>query len=92
MATATALVRFEDLHPGDRLRVTQRVKVGFKVWSTEFTGTVKKIERRRTGLHVQRNFDDKVYADVILMARDVGQGVEGETTIVLDEFTRLEKV
>lgn len=92
MSTATTLARFEDLHPGDRLRVTQRVKVGFKIWSTEFTGTVKKIERRRSGLHVQRNFDDKVYADVILMARDVGEGAEGETTVVMDEFTRLEKL
>lgn len=92
MSTATTLARFEDIRPGDRLRITQRVKVGLKIWSTEFVGTVKNTERRRTGLHVQRNFDDKVYADVILLARDVGQGVEGETTVVLDEFTRLEKL
>jgi hypothetical protein len=92
MSTATTVARFEDIRPGDRLRITQRVKVGLKIWSTEFEGTVKNTERRRTGLHVQRNFDDKVYADVILLARDVGQGVEGETTVVLDEFTRLEKL
>jgi hypothetical protein len=89
--TTGPIVRFEELQPGDRLRVTQRIKVGLKIWSTTFLGSVERIERRRTGLHVKRNYDDKVYADVILMKRDVGQGVEGQTTVVLDEFTQLER-
>lgn len=91
MATATALhVPFESLRPGDHVRITQRVKVGLKVWTTTVTGTVERTERRREGLNVQRNFDDKAFADLILLKKD--GPVPEETTVALDEFTRVERV
>jgi hypothetical protein len=60
MSTAT-VVRYEDLQPGQRVRITQRVKVGFKIWQTEVLGVVERTERRRNGLHVKRNFDDRAW-------------------------------
>lgn len=90
MATAKAThVPFESLRPGDRVKVTQRVKVGLKVWTTTVTGTVERTERRREGLNVQRSFDDKAYADLILLKKD--GPVPEETTVALDEFTRVER-
>ena len=87
MSTAT-VVRYEDLQPGQRVRITQRVKVGLKIWQTEVTGVVERTERRRNGLHVKRNFDDRAYADLILLKKD--GGVAEETTVALDEFTHVE--
>jgi len=83
------LVRYEDLKPGDHITVTQRVKVGLKVWYTTVSGTVERTERRRSGLHVERSDDDRVYQDVILLRRDGDEGVE--TTITMDEYTQIER-
>lgn len=89
MPTAT-LVPFEQLKPGDRILVTQRVKVGLKIWTTKVAGTVERIERRREGLHVKRNFDDKAFADLIVLRKDGPIG--DETTVALDEYTQIERV
>lgn len=84
---SATLIPFEKLQPGDRVRITQRVKVGMKTWSTHVTGTVERAERRRNGLHVKRNSDDKVYSDLLVLRKDGGD----ETTVVLDEFTHIER-
>ena len=89
MPTAN-LIRFEDLKAGDRIKITHRVKVGFKIWNTTTTGTVIRIERIRIGLHVKRSDDDKAFADVIVLGKD-GPTPE-ETTVTLDEFTTIESL
>ncbi|MCY2967780.1 MAG: hypothetical protein NT069_29815 [Planctomycetota bacterium] len=88
--SAGTLVRFEDLQPGQRVKITQRVKVGLKIWQTEVQGKVARTERRRNGLHVQRNFDDHAFTDLILLRKD--GAVNEETTVAMDEFTRVELV
>ena len=88
MSTGT-LVPFEALRPGDHVKVTQRVKVGLKIWTTTVTGTVERTERRREGLAVKRNFDDKAFADLVLLKKDGPAGEE--TTVTLDEFTHIER-
>ncbi len=80
---------FRELRPGDRIQVIHEVKVGSsKTWTSETTGTVVHTERRRQGLHVQRNPDDKVFADMIVLARDDGE----QTTVTMDEFTQLRRL
>jgi hypothetical protein len=83
------LIPFETLRPGDHVKITQRVKVGLKVWTTTVTGSVERIERRREGLAVKRNFDDKAFADLIVLKKD--GAVAEETTVALDEFTQIER-
>jgi hypothetical protein len=51
-------------------------------------GRVLRRERRRHGLHFRRHPDDKVYSDVLILARDDGE----LTTVTMDEFTRLRRV
>jgi len=87
---AATLIPFETLRPGDRVRVTQRVKVGREAWQTVVTGTVERTERRRNGLHVKRSFDDKAFCDVILLKKD--GPIPEETTVALDEFTHVERL
>lgn len=74
---------FDELRPGDRIEVEHLVTVGVRQWSTITCGKVYRTERRRHGLHFQRNFDDRVYSDVILLELPDGE----LTDVVLDEFT-----
>ena len=88
MAAPENLQIFEQLEPGDRVELTHEVKVGFRHWTTVTQGTVIRTERRRHGLHYDRNRDDKVFSDVIVLAVDEGV----RTTVTLDEFTELKKL
>ena len=77
-----------ELQPGDRVEVVHGVTVGSSAkWSTTTTGRVLRSERRRHGLHFRRNPDDKVYSDVLILARDDGE----LTTLTIDEYTRLRR-
>jgi hypothetical protein len=77
------LTRFDELKAGDRIEVEHTVTVGMKQWTTTTAGTVVRTERRRHGLHFNRNTDDKVFSDVILLELPDGE----LTTLSLDEFT-----
>ncbi len=80
---------FAELKPGDRIEVDHGVKIGSSAaWTTKTTGAVVRTERRRHGLHFRRNPDDKVYSDVIILARDDGE----LTTVTMDEFTQLRRI
>ena len=80
---------FGELKPGDHIEVDHGVKIGSSAtWTTKTTGSVVRTERRRHGLHFRRNPDDKVYSDVIILARDDGE----LTTVTMDEFTQLRRV
>jgi hypothetical protein len=85
----STLVPFETLRPGDHIKITQRIKVGLKIWTTSVTGTVERIERRREGVAVKRNFDDKAFADLVVLKKD--GAVPEETTVALDEYTQIER-
>ncbi len=76
------------LEPGDRVTVEHEIKVGLERWWQTTTGTVVRTERRRHGLHHRRQQDDKVWSDVVVLARDDGE----RTSVAIDEFTRLRKI
>ena len=78
---------FLALQPGENIEAIHTVIVGNKRWQTVTTGTVVRTERRRHGLHFRRNYDDKVYSDVIILTRPSGE----LTTVTMDEFTRLRR-
>jgi len=90
MAVNDSQVRaqFDELKTGDHVEVEHLVTVGPKSWTTKTHGAVVRVERRRHGLHAQRNFDDKVYSDVVLLEK-----VDGElTSVTIDEFTVIRRV
>lgn len=88
MAYPQTLEQFAELQPGDRVEVQHEVKVGFRSWTSTTTGVVVEKDRRRHSLHYQRNFDDKVFSDVLVLRRDDGE----LTTITLDEFSEIRKL
>lgn len=88
MSYADTIELLRELQPGDRVELKHQVKVGFRVWTTTTSGTVVRTERRRHSLHFKRNFDDKVYSEMIVLKLDSGE----LTTVTLDEFSELRKV
>lgn len=76
---------YESLQPGDIVEVKHEVKVGFRRWTTTTRGEVVGKERRRHSLHFRRNFDDKVFSDILILRRDDGE----LTTVTLDEFSEI---
>lgn len=85
MATREVLQVFETLQPGDRVEVVHEVKVGFRSWTTSVTGRVIRTARERHGLHYQRNSDDRVFRDTVVLQCDDGE----LATVTLDEFSQL---
>jgi ribosomal protein L34 len=85
MIHAETLETFHRLRPGDRIEVRHQVKVGFRSWVSTTQGTVVSKDRRRHSLHFNRNFDDKVFSDLIILRRDDGE----LTTVTLDEFSEI---
>jgi len=91
MNTAEQATRglYEQLEPGDRVEVVHGVTVGSSgAWTTTTVGKVLRRERRRHGLHFRRNADDKVFSDVLILARDDGE----LTTVTIDEYARLRQL
>jgi ribosomal protein L19 len=86
-AAGLSQLAFEDLKPGDRVRIEHTVTVGKMQWTATTCGKVLRIERRRHGLHFRRNVDDKVYSDQILLELPDGE----LTTVTIDEFTTLHR-
>jgi hypothetical protein len=88
-ADRESVTLYYQLKPGDRIEADHVVTIGSSDrWTTRTAGTVMRTERRRHGLHFRRNPDDKVYSDVIILARDGGE----LTTVTMDEFTKLRRV
>ena len=79
--------QFDELKAGDRVEVEHVVTVGQKSWTTKTCGTVVRTERRRHGLHFQRNHDDKVFSDVVLLELPDGE----LTSVTIDEFTTIRR-
>ncbi len=79
---------FAELKPGDRIELDHEVKVGLRSWQTTTAGEVVSTERRRHSLHHDRNFDDKVWSDIIVLKREDGE----LTTLTMDEFSVLRRV
>jgi hypothetical protein len=90
MAASYSQIRaqFDELKIGDRVEVEHAVTVGQRNWTAKTCGKVVRTERRRHGLHFQRNPDDKVFSDTILLELPDGE----LTSLAIDEFTTIRHV
>jgi hypothetical protein len=76
------------LKPGDRLRITQRVRVGQLKWTTTVTGAFRDVNYLATGLATDRVPEDDIVVVSVHFTKDNGE----MSTIALDEHTILERV
>lgn len=76
------------LRPGQRIRVTQTVRVGAKKWPAVAEGVFREINYLATGVTTDRVPEDDIVVPVVHFAKDGGE----LTSIALDENTVVEVV
>jgi len=76
------------LRPGQRLRITQTVRVGAKTWTTTVTGTFRELNALATGIATNRVPEDDI---VVLIVHFVKDNQE-LSSVALDEHTKIEIV
>jgi len=85
-AALTAVLR--SLKPGQRIRITQTIRVGLKQWTTTVTGTFRKLNYLATGLATDRVPQDDIVVVAVHFAKDNGE----LSSVTLDEQSKIEVV
>jgi hypothetical protein len=75
------------LQPGDKIKVTQTVRVGAKTWTAEATGEFRAVAYLETGVTTERVKDDDLVVPVVRFTKPNGE----LTSISLDENSRVER-
>ena len=81
------LTRFlRELKVGQRIRLTQTVRVGIKQWTTSTTGTFRNVQYLVTGLATHRIAEDDIVVVMVHFTKDNGE----LSSIALDEQSKIE--
>jgi hypothetical protein len=75
------------LEPGQRIRITQTVRVGFRQWTTTVEGAFRKLAYLVTGLATERVPEDDIVVVSVHFAKDNGE----LSSVTLDEQSRIER-
>lgn len=73
---------------GDKVRITQRVRVGAKVWHAVATGTFRGVNYLSTGTTTEREKEDAIVVPTVHFTKDSGE----LSSVTLDEYTKVEKL
>ena len=73
------------LKPGQRIRISQSVRVGDRLWTTTVEGTFRDINYLATGLSTQRVPEDDIVVPTVHFTKDNGE----LSCISLDENSKL---
>lgn len=76
------------LTPGQRVRVTQTVRVGMKQWTTTVTGKFRNVQYLATGITTDRPVEDEIVVPTVHFTKDNGE----LSSIAIDELTRVEAI
>lgn len=76
------------LQPGQRIRITQTVRVGFTKWTTTVEGVFRDIRYLATGLATDRVPEDDVVVPIVRFTKDNGE----LSSISIDEETTIEAI
>lgn len=74
------------LKPGQRIRVTQTVRVGRRQWQAAVEGMFREVRPLVTGLSYHRRVEDDIVIPTVHFTKDNGE----LSSIALDEHTRIE--
>jgi hypothetical protein len=78
----------EGLMPGQRLRITQTVRVGLQSWPAVAVGTFRHVDALATGLATERVAADDIIVPIIHFTKDNGE----LSSIAVDENTVVEPI
>lgn len=76
----------ERLQPGQRIRVTQTVRVGMKTWPAVAVGVFRHVDALATGLATERVPADDIIVPIIHFTKDNGE----LSSVAVDENTQVE--
>ena len=76
------------LKVGQRIRVTQTVRVGYDQWATTVEGTFRDVNYLATGLATDRVPEDDIVVVTVHFTKDNGE----LSSVSLDERTRVEVI
>ncbi len=74
------------LKPGQRIRITQTVRVGLRSWLSVVTGTFRDFNYLVTGLATDRVPEDAIVVVAVHFTKDNGE----LSSVILDEMSRIE--
>jgi hypothetical protein len=81
----SALLR--SLQPGERIRITQTVRVGYQQWTTTVTGKFRNVNFLATGLATDRVTRDDIVVVTVHFTKDNGE----LSSVTLDENSKIER-
>ena len=81
-------IAYTELKPGQRVRITQTVKVGSKIWPHTVEGTIRDVQTLVTGLATQRNPDDIITVATVHFMKDNKE----LSSIAVDERTQIDLI
>jgi hypothetical protein len=76
------------LKPGDKIRVTQSVRVGSRKWDTTTDGDFREIAYLETGITTERVKEDDLVVPVVRFTKPNGE----LSSIAIDEYTKVMKL
>jgi hypothetical protein len=75
------------LRAGDRIEITQSVRVGSRQWPVSAAGVFRHVDYLATGLSTDRTPEDDIVVPVLHFTKDNGE----LSSIAIDEHTKVEK-
>ena len=81
-------MQFEHLKSGQRIQVTQTVRVGKRSWPATVTGTVRDVQVLVTGLSTDRAPDDVVAIPTVHFVKENGE----LSSVTVDENTHIDVI
>jgi hypothetical protein len=76
------------LQPGQRIRVTQTVRVGWQSWPAVVVGVFREVNYLVTGLATDRVPEDDIVVPIVHFVKDNGE----LSSISIDEKTQIELI
>jgi len=76
------------LQPGQRIRITQTVRVGAKLWTTTVTATFRSLQALVTGLATHRVPVDDIIVPTVHFTKENGE----HSSVALDEQSLVEVI
>lgn len=76
------------LKAGDRVKITQTVRVGSRTWPAEATGTYRGVSYLATGITTDRVPEDDLVVPTVHFTKDDGE----LASVALDENTKIARV
>jgi hypothetical protein len=78
----------QGLQPGQRIRITQTVRVGSRQWTATVEGAFREVKYLATGLATDRVPEDDIIVPLVHFTKDNGE----LSSVALDEHSRVEVV